>query len=399
MCRNPRVVKEATILNGAGYKVSVLTVWSDEKLLAEDLTLIDTKYINYTPTVTILKGKATLWDRFNIRLIKKIAGMLVRYLNIETNYAIGYGYRSMLKKAKQQNADLYICHQELPTVVGCKLVKSGYKVAFDFEDWYSHDLLPEDNRDRPVKLIRKSEKFALQKGAFSYTTSSVMADSLKSFAGSNKPEVILNSFPFSERNEIDDHYKDRIRNDRVSLFWFSQTIGPGRGLEELAEALSKVNQPYELHLRGRIIQGYEEVLKSRIKLSSNQDVYFHPLVPHRELLSRISEHDLGLALEKNTPQSRNLTITNKIMQYLLGGLAVIATDTLGQQEVAGVAKESVFIFNDNSTQELTDMINNLIKDKEIIKKAKEQAIYYAKQKFSTEKEHDKLVSLVSNAID
>jgi len=45
------------------------------------------------------------------------------------------------------------------------------------------------------------------------------------------------------------------------------------------------------------------------------------------------------------------------------------------------------------------MINNLIKDKEIIKKAKEQAIYYAKQKFSTEKEHDKLVSLVSNAID
>jgi len=398
LCRNPRVVKEAAILNEAGYKVTIMTVWSDEKLLSEDMSLIDKNTISYLPTINMIKDDVDFWERNKSRLIKKTAGMLVNYLGIETDYAIGYGYKLMLTKARHQNADLYICHQELPTAVGCKLITEGFSVAFDFEDWYSHDLLPEANRNRPVKLLKKYEKFALLNGKTSYTTSSTMAMELSKFAGSRIPHVILNSFPFTDRNKLDGQQKDRKRLDRISLFWFSQTIGPGRGLESLADALNDIHKPFELHLRGNIIPSYAVYLKRCFNLKKNQEVFFHPLVSHNELLSRIAEHDVGLALEQKSPQSRNLTITNKILQYLLGGLAIIATDTTGQKEVTDQAEKSIFLFRDNTTHDLKDQISRLINNNEMLQTAKKEAVRYAKQKFSTEIERDKLVNLISEAI-
>jgi len=42
------------------------------------------------------------------------------------------------------------------------------------------------------------------------------------------------------------------------------------------------------------------------------------------LLSRIAEHDIGFAGEMKHCRSRDLTVTNKILQYLLAGIAVVA---------------------------------------------------------------------------
>jgi len=47
----------------------------------------------------------------------------------------------------------------------------------------------------------------------------------------------------------------------------------------------------------------------------------------------IAEHDIGLALEPALPESRYLTATNKIFQYLNAGLAILATPTAGQREI------------------------------------------------------------------
>ncbi len=74
----------------------------------------------------------------------------------------------------------------------------------------------------------------------------------------------------------------------------------------------------------------------------------HPLIPANELLSRVAEHDIGLALELRQPDSRNLTVTYKFLHYLLAGLAVVASDTAGQSEVTG-ARMAQFIFIDAVT--------------------------------------------------
>ena len=392
LCRNPRVVKEAIALDAAGFEVVILTTFTFSDLLEEDLKMIENTGVNLKAAVNMIPSQSPGWFHFKERLVRRAAGEAISRFRFETAYALGYGYKRNLRAAILERADLYSCHQEVSTVIGCKLIRRGFKVAFDFEDWYSHDLLPEANRTRPVKLLEKYEKQALQKGLFSYTTSNVLAEALGTFAGTPSPRVLLNAFPFSDRNAIDHLVKDRVDTSVPSIHWYSQTVGPGRGIEFLIESLNDVRVPLELHLRGNLYQGFMKELLDRFPSDKGHSLHFHPLVPPSELLSRIAEHDLGLATEEYIPDSRNLTITNKILQYLQGGIAVAASDTLGQQEVAKESPGAVFLFRNKDRQGLASILNGLLSDRDRLNAAKKAAIDAAGRKFCWEKQQPLLLN-------
>jgi len=390
LCRNPRVVKEAIALDKAGYEVVILTTFAHQDLLSEDLKLIEGSGVALKGVVNIIPSQAPAWYRLKERLSRRLAGEAIARFSIETAFALGYDYRKNLKAAIRENADLYTCHQEISTVIGCKLLSKGFRVAFDIEDWYSHDLLPEANRTRPLRLLAGCEKTALRQGVLTYTTSQALAEALAAFAGSKVPEVLPNVFPFSDRDHLDNQVKDRVDMKMPSIHWYSQTIGPGRGIEFLVEALADLEIAVELHLRGNLYQNFREELVSRFPHERGHKLYFHPLVPHRELLSRIAEHDMGLATEEYTPDSRNLTITNKILQYLQGGIAVVASDTLGQQEVAGQAPDAVLLFRNGNRESLAGTLNRLLADREVLDSAKQAALTAARENFCWEKHEPRL---------
>lgn len=395
LCRNPRVVKEANTLAKAGYDVTILTTFTYADLLEEDFRLID-KRVKLKGVINMIPGQAGKWYHFKERLRKRIAGEIIARLGIENAYALGYDYKRNLKAAINENADLYTCHQEISTVIGCKLIQRGFKVAFDFEDWYSHDLLPEANRTRPVKLLEKYEKQALNKGVLCYTTSDSLARALADFAASPRPKVLHNVFPLAERNLMDGKFLDRNDHSIPSIHWYSQTIGPGRGLEFLVDALNDVKTPLQLHLRGNLFGNFKEQLLKLFPAHLGHKIYFHKLVPHQELLSRIAEHDIGLATEEYTPDSRNLTITNKILQYMLGGIAVLASDTSGQKEVAAAAPHCVFLFRNHDRKSLVDTLNKLLSDKELIAEAKTNALQVSTEKFCWEKQEIMLKAMITS---
>lgn len=397
LCRNPRVVKEANTLVRAGYEVTILTTFAYADLLEEDLKLIDPR-VKLKGVVNLIPGETTKWYRLKERLRKRVAGELIARLGYENVFALGYDYKRNLKAAIREKADLYTCHQEVSTVIGCKLINKGFKAAFDFEDWYSHDLLPEANRSRPVKLLEKYEKIGLQKGAFSYTTSESLSGAFADFADAAAPGVLHNVFPLAERQLLDGRFLDRTDMEMPSIHWYSQTIGPGRGLEFLIDSLSEIKTPLQLHLRGNLFGNFQDQLLSVFPHHLGHKLFFHKLVPHKELLSRIAEHDIGLATEEYTPDSRNLTITNKILQYLLGGIAVLASDTAGQQEVARIAPESVFLFKNKDKESLVKVLNKLISDKIALKEAGKKALSTAENIFCWEKQEYKLLQWVENAL-
>lgn len=398
LCRNPRVVKEANTLAAAGFKVTILTTFTYPDLLEEDLKLIDTSKIQYKGIINMIPGQASKWYRLKQRLVRRLAGEAIGRFGWENILTLGYDYRKNLKAAIRENADLYTCHQEMSTVIGCKLIKRGFKVAFDFEDWYSHDLLPEANKTRPIKLLEKYEKFALKNSVLNYTTSESMAAAFGAFAEVEPPKVLHNVFPFAERDLLDGQFKDRTDLSRPSMHWYSQTIGPGRGLEFLVKSLDKVKTPVQLHLRGNCSEEFKTELTSIFPSVKGHQLFFHSLVPHKELLSRIAEHDIGLATEEYSPDSRNLTITNKILQYLLGGIAVIASDTAGQKEVAVVVPDAVFLFKNYNSDDLSSKINTLIGDKATLEQAKKSALASATSKFCWEQQEKWLVGWVNEVI-
>lgn len=322
LCRNPRVLKEALLLAAHAYEIEIVTTFSNNVLLAEDLELIKNSSIKITPVVDLrLASVKNLWIKFQ----RKVSVLLIQKFKLETTYALGYGINQYWKYLKIHPSDLFICHQELATYIGVKLLEKGKKVTFDFEDWYSKDLLPEAQKKRPLKILEKTESKALKFGNACWTTSQSLAQALAKYYSCGVPEIIYNVFP--KPNIIPKEKKI----DKFQLLWFSQTIGPGRGLEELIIGLKKVEGKFCLHLLGNVNASYRNLL---IELSNNQfSIEFHEIVSVKELPKFIANFNLGLALELSQPASRDLTITNKFFQYIQSGLPILASDTKGQKEI------------------------------------------------------------------
>jgi glycosyltransferase involved in cell wall biosynthesis len=386
-------------LSKAGFEVTILTTFTYPDMLEEDQQLIAGSGVTLKGVVNMMPSQAAEWYRLKERLVRRGAGEVIARFGLDNIYALGYDYHRNLRAAVREKADLYTCHQEISTVIGCKLIQRGFKVAFDFEDWYSHDLLPEANRFRPIRLLERYERMALQRGILSYTTSHALSRALGDFASTNPPKVLQNVFPFSDRKQMDNQVKDRVDPAFPSIHWYSQTIGPGRGIEFLLESLQTVEIPLEFHLRGNLFQNFKQELIHRFPENRGHRLFFHPLVPHNELLSRIAEHDIGLATEEYVPDSRNLTITNKILQYLQAGIAVVATDTLGQQEVAAEAPGAVFMFKNKDRVGLSSLLNKLLSDRAQLAEAKKAALDAARDKFCWERQEEWLAGWIKDAIN
>ena len=144
-----------------------------------------------------------------------------------------------------------------------------------------------------------------------------MSDALSNEFGCFPPAVVYNAFPWADRRALDGRKLDRQDLTVRSIHWFSQTLGPGRGLEDLLSALPLLQHDVEVHLRGNPSNGLASWLGVRTpKRWLKRIVLHHPVSP-AELLSRIAEHDIGFAGETTNIRSRDLTVTNKILYYLL----------------------------------------------------------------------------------
>jgi glycosyltransferase involved in cell wall biosynthesis len=76
----------------------------------------------------------------------------------------------------------------------------------------------------------------------------------------------------------------------------------------------------------------------------------------------IAKYDVGLALEPASPESRYLTTTNKIFQYLNAGLAVVATPTAGQREVLAQAPEAGLLVDLKNPARLAATLDEIVGD-------------------------------------
>jgi glycosyltransferase involved in cell wall biosynthesis len=304
---------------------------------------------------------------------------------------LGSGAKAMLNAARQARADLTIVHSEAGLWVGNQLLDEGFRVGVDFEDWFSEDLLPEARAARPIAKLKELESCLVGECTYCLTTSHTLAEALAEAYQAAKPTVIYNAFPWAEREQIEDQKRDRHNPNLPSLHWFSQTIGPGRGLETLFQALPHLSIPVEIHLRGNYPESYRQRLESQVPFGWRDRLFIHPTVPNGELLSRIAEHDIGLALEYTDVPSRNLTVTNKLFQYLQAGLAMIATDTAGQREILSQRPAIGRLIPSHNPLALAQALEDLLQTPEKLSAAKAAALQAAKEQFCWESQVNKLL--------
>jgi len=393
LCHNPRVIKEATTLANAGYKVQVLGNWFDRSLKARDCELIPSLPFTFRAVVDTT-GSAL--QKLPARLSNKSASLVHRFLGLESERQLSSTISALFRTAQSLPSDVFVAHSELAMCVADRLQRQGRSIGVDLEDWFSEDLLPEARKSRPVRLLHQLENNILSSGNYATCPSRAMSNALSKEFGCQPPAVVYNAFPWSDRAQLDGQAKDRQNRVLPSIHWFSQTLGPGRGLEDLIAALPLLKHPAELHLRGNPTTGFDEWIKQRVGTKLAPYIFIHKLVPNSELLSRIAEHDIGFAGETSSIRSRDLTITNKILYYLLAGSAVVASDTLGQREVAELAPGAVSLYPCGEAQALALAIDSLLANPDGLRRAKAAALHAAQHTFCWERQETALLDNVAN---
>lgn len=397
LARNPRTIKEAAALSAEGGEVTVLGAELKPGDLQRDLDLAARYNFRFEPVGSMVKsGSPTLssWRRFRSRsglALFKVAGL-------ETRYQLGYFVPELLRRARKLAADYYIVHSEQALWVGARLLRDGRRVGVDMEDWFSEDLLPEARKHRPLGLLRTLEREVLRRATHSSCPSQAMGEALSREYDLPPPAVIYNAFAWGERALLDKAVTDRKDRTIPSIHWCSQTLGRGRGLEDLLAALGQVQYPAEIHLRGDLAEGFGAWLTEHVPESWRRRVFIHPTVPGDKLLSRIAEHDIGFAGEMKYCRNKDLTVSNKILQYLLGGLAVVASDTAGQREVARQAGEAVCIYPSGDADALAKGLNDFLGSPERLARAKAAALRAAQNTFCWEKCAAPLMATVDRAL-
>lgn len=401
LCHNPRALKEATTLAQSGYDVHVIGAWLEPDLKARDLPIIERAPFHFIPVFDCtLPGLRSAAGYALGRARRKAANVLHGWTGRESAHqlGLGFGIERLFTCAKGLPADLYIAHSEPCLYVAWHLMRKGQRVGVDMEDWFSENLLPEARKGRPLRLLRQLERELLMASPYASCPSRAMSEALRAEFGCKPPAVVYNAFPWVERQTIDGLRKDRRDGAVVSIFWYSQTLGPGRGLEDLLAALPLLKCDIEVHFRGHAAAGMEEWMRTRIPERWRHRVFFHPQVANDELLSRVAEHDIGFAGEMKYCRSRDLTVTNKILHYLLGGLAVVASNTSGQREVAMEASGAVTLYETGNPTALAGIVDELVDSPYKLASAKARALQAAKDCFCWEHQETILLQAVAAAL-
>lgn len=371
LCMVPRPQKEAVALQELGHEVVILGVWFDEEMATLDLELARRLGVRYQPVVDLRgMGLSSTFGRFISRISNRCSKYLYKSFSTVTPSLFGLGVGQLCKSARSKQGAITIGHGEAGLFVVNELSKNGQNVGVDFEDWYSEDLLPSARVHRPIKHFQQMELKILAKAKYCITTSKALSQSLSQ---STPPRVVYNSFPDEFRPD-----EERHASSPIQFCWFSQTIGPGRGLEGVFEALGNLSPTLNAQflLIGNLRPEYEKWWNELIPLQWRDLVKIQESVPPWELHQQLCKSSVGLALETNKIPSRNYTITNKVFQYLQAGLQVIATPTLGQQEVLSDLRSHALLIKSWDSTELAQAIEHVCLNPPTAKTASEIVQYH-----------------------
>ena len=332
----PRMLKAADSFRRAGYQVRVVSTnfepWATEadRQLGADRKLNWT-VVDYSRTsangVRLLSGA-----RFRMaRRLAKLAGPQRLPLAV-LGRATGRVFPELVRAACAQPADFFYGGGNALIATEAAARQMHVPFAVDLEDLHSGECRTDSSEGRQANaLAEATERRVFRQAAFVTTSSDGIADAYEEKYG-RRPLVTNNTFPLPQRQP---DFSSR-NGSALRFYWFSQSIGRGRGLEEFIQAAGLAGIGCELHLRGKPLGVYLAGLRELAARSAPRlTMVHHDPAPPDQMVELCRDFDVGLALEQaDDSRSHALCLSNKAFTYILAGLAVVFTDTPGQRRLA-----------------------------------------------------------------
>ena len=394
---NPRVVKEADALHDAGHEVRVVAEWNDSASALRDDALMRARSWQLQRVHVARHERASQWRWLASTVARAAARQAFDrglFRSAVRDQAASRFVRQFARAAAAQKADVFIGHNlaALPAAIRAAR-RWGARVGFDLEDLHSGELPDDPSADSKRRLVTAVERRYLPECDILLASSDGIADEVAARYGVRRPRVIHNVFPTSHRQAAVP--ADR-RGEGISLYWYSQVIGPERGLEEAITALSMLPPTVHLHIRGRADNGYASSLEAHaLRRGVWNRVHFLEVAAPEALVALAAQHDIGLALERPATLNRRLCATNKLFTYLLGGIALATTDTPGQRSIMAKAPGAGFTYPAGNAPALARGLAELVNDADKLAAAKHAAFEHATDRFCWEHERPKLLDALT----
>lgn len=398
LANTPRIVKEADALCSAGFDVRVVFAQREggEKT-TQDSELVRTRAWRCTSVGWSRQQHPIQWLRTAFR--QRAFQILPRRCWPQTlvaERAQGRAFPELAAAAIAERSDLYIGHYV--EGLAAAAAAAGHwrtRCGFDAEDFHTGEGNPAAQTAREDFIQRRY----LPRCAHLTVASTGIGERLATRYGLEAPLAIHNVFPWSDRESLDGRTIDRCGSE-LSLYWYSQTIGLDRGIQDAIRAVGLLGGPVQIHLRGHVTDSVRaELMRLAVECGIGDRLIFHPQVAPTELLSRACEHDIGLALEQGQTVNRAICATNKMFFYLLAGLAIAATDVPGQKSILDSLTSTARLYRAGDYHALAAHLEFWRTHREALDSAKASALEAARTKWNWELESTKLISAVDNVLN
>ncbi|AUD78510.1 glycosyl transferase family 1 [Kangiella profundi] len=400
-----RVLKEAQSLINAGHNVTVHAIHTPNKTKEREVLPGGVKVVRVT--------RNALWGfrkRFGLKPRKKAFHLSENNSNSQSTKPISptnvkpSRFKTMLKPMMRALTHIGLCRalvKSKPDVIHSHDVNTlivawiASKIARVPLVYDAHEIsTSREGYQKIRKYVGWVEKKLMPKAIATITTTDMRAKFFARAYGIPRPTVLQNRPSFYELKN-----SNRIR-DELSLEqqWpiivYQGGIQPGRGLERLVQAAQVINNVYFVLIgSGRLVQPMQIMAE---ELGVSDKVKFIPVVPLAELPEYTASADIGIQPILNTCLNHYSTDSNKLFEYVLAGLPVIATDFPEIRKI--VNQYGVGELADESHEGLVFAINKLLQDTQLREKYKLNALK-ARKELSWESQEKALVNLYQKILN
>ncbi len=214
---------------------------------------------------------------------------------------------------------------------GARLVYDAHEISADREGY----------RGR-IWLVKLVEKYFGVAAAGRITTTRTRADWFIENYGYPDMGVVQNRPLQSavQANRIRTTYQ--IPSDRLVAL-YQGGLQPGRGLHNMIEAVRPIPQVHLVFVG----DGRQRASLEAAAADLSHRVHFVGQVPLDELPAWTSSADVGLQTLRNTCLNHYSTDSNKLFEYVMGGLAVVASDFPEIRRIVGAHKLGILVDPDD----------------------------------------------------
>lgn len=354
-----RVLKEAQTLQSAGYAVTVFAL--------------------HTPGITL--EKETLQGGINVVRVARSPLWKLRKTRARvsaptptTSGAIGrlsptkqvlrivarlWTHAGLLARIAWHRAAVVHAHDvnTLPTAwLAAKL--SGARVVYD-----AHEISTSREGYNSFRgLVARVEAALMPRVQGNITTTDARAKFFARAYDIPRPMVLQNRprLTVSPANQ-------RIRQElRLQQPWpiviYQGGLQQGRGLERLVRIAALVDNAYFVFIGGGRLTAPLTALSQELELTER--VHFIPTVSLADLPSYTASADIGVQPIENTCLNHFTTDSNKLFEYLIAGLPVVATDLPEIRRIVRTYNIGLLV-RESDDQQLIDALNRLVGDPQL----------------------------------